>query len=97
MLFQILITCKIFCFLSVGAWEHFGALKCPNNYVVFDWKVLRAKIACENVASVSLVMGFKVIFSGVRPVADIALEGAIFGVPLYVVKQVASGSNFFGT
>jgi hypothetical protein len=42
-------------------------------------------------------MGFKVIFGGVRPVADVALVGAAFEVCLYVVKQAASGANPFGT
>jgi hypothetical protein len=68
-----------------------------DQQIVFDWKVLGAKMAGENVASVSLVMGFKVIFGGVRPVADVALVGAAFEVRLDVVKQAASGANFFGT
>jgi hypothetical protein len=68
-----------------------------DQQIVFDWKVPRAKIAGENVASVSLVMGFKVVLSGVRPVADVALVGATFEVRLDVIKQAASCSNFFGT
>jgi hypothetical protein len=65
-----------------------------DQQIVFDGKVLRAKIAGENVTSVSLKMGFKVIFGGV---ADVALVGATFEVRLYVVKQTAPGCNFFGT
>jgi hypothetical protein len=65
--------------------------------VVFHWKFFGAKVTGENVASVSLVMGFKVVFGGVRPVADVALVGATEDVRLDVVKQTASGSNFFGT
>jgi hypothetical protein len=68
-----------------------------DQQIVFDWKVLRAKIAGKIVTSVSLKMGFKVIFGGVRPVADVALVGAAFEVCLYVVKQTASGANPFGT
>ena len=71
----------------------------PNvdQQIVFHCTGFRAEIAGENVASVSLVMGFKVVLSGVRPVADVALVGATFEVRLDVVKQAASGANFFGT
>jgi len=65
--------------------------------VVFHWKFFGAKVTSENIASVSLVMGFKVIFGSVRPVADVAIVGATEDVRLDVVKQTTSGANFFGT
>jgi hypothetical protein len=55
------------------------------------------KVTSENIASVSLVMGFKVVFGGVRPAADVALVGATVNVRLDVVNQSAFCTNIFGT